>query len=245
MKKIRIYKEILLLAILITSLVSVNVIAQSKETSANILTKQEIREGWMLLFDGKTTKGWRGANKDKFPDKGWIVENGMLTILPAGEGGDIISNDMYSNFELSFDFKSPVNSNSGFKYFVLEDSYKAGTALGLEYQTHDTGKRPFDDQDKHTLGCLYELLQATNRKANLPGEWNNARIISKGTKVEHWLNGILVLSYERGGEQFRNAVAKSKFSVYPNFGETKKGHLLIQDHNDRTDFRNIKIKELL
>lgn len=217
-----------------------------KNTDPNTLTQKEIKEGWKLLFDGKTSNGWHGTCKMKFPDQGWSIDDGMLTVLPGGKGGDIVTDSMFSNFELSFDFKAPVNSNSGLKYFVLENTYEAGKALGLEYQTHDTGKRPLSDNDPHpnTIACLYELIQAKNRVLNSAGEWNNARIVSKGTQVEHWLNGIKVLEYERGGKAFREAVAKSKFSNYPNFGEALKGHILLQDHNDLTSFRNIKIREL-
>jgi hypothetical protein len=214
------------------------------DAAPNELTQKEKEEGWVLLFDGKTTEGWRGANKTTFPEKGWIVEDGMLTTIKNGGGGDIITQNMYSNFELSVDFKAPVNSNSGIKYFVLEDTYEEGKALGLEYQTHDTGKRPLDDSNLYSIACLYELLPATNRVVNPAGEWNNARIIAKGIHVEHWLNGIKVLEYERGGKAFREAVAKSKFKIYPNYGEALKGHILLQDHTDLTSFRNIKIREL-
>lgn len=217
---------------------------QQQNNPPNTLTKQEIKAGWKLLFDGKTTNGWRGANKEKFPEQGWLIENGTITVMAKGGGGDIVTDSMYSNFDLLFDFKSPVNSNSGLKYYVLEDTYEKGKALGLEYQTHDTGKRPLDDNDPHTIACLYALLQAKGRTLNAPGEWNTARIVSKGTKVEHWLNGIKVLEYERGGKAFRDAVAKSKFNVYPNFGEALKGHILLQDHTDITSFRNMKILEL-
>jgi hypothetical protein len=215
-----------------------------EDAEPNTLTREEIEDGWVLLFDGKTTKGWRGANKKTFPEQGWVVEDGMLTTLLNGGGGDIITEKMYSNFELSVDFKAPVNSNSGIKYFVLEDVYEEGKALGLEYQTHDTGKRPLDDNNLYSIACLYELLPATNRVVNPAGEWNTARIIAKGIYVEHWLNGIKVLEYERGGKDFREAVTKSKFRNYPDFGEALKGHILLQDHTDLTSFRNIKIREL-
>jgi hypothetical protein len=245
MKLSQFYSTVLLAVIPLTMLiVSEKAACQSKNPLPNTLTNQEMKGGWKLLFDGKTTKGWRGVNKDKFPDTGWAVEDGSLTVLPRGRGGDIITDGMYSNFELSFEFKAPVNANSGLKYFVLEDTYVKGAALGLEYQTHDTGKRPLNDSDIHSVGCLYELLQAKNRTLNPPGEWNTAKVVSRGTTVQHWLNGNMILQYERGGKEFREAVAKSKFRSYPNFGEAQKGHILLQDHNDRTYFRNIKIREL-
>ena len=227
-----------------TLVIALMMVSSFNSFSQNKLTPAEEKAGWKLLFDGKTTTGWRGANKNKFPDSGWVVEDGTLTVLTNGKGGDIVTDSMYSNFELSFEFNAPLNANSGVKYFVLEDTYVKGAALGLEYQTHDTGKRPLDDNDKHSVGCLYELLQATNRILNPPGEWNTARIVSRGIIVQHWLNGKMILEYERGGKAFREAVAKSKFKDYPYFGEALKGHILLQDHGDRTYFRNIKIREL-
>lgn len=231
--------------ILIFTLSGCNSVAK-KNALPNTLSRQEIKQGWKLLFDGKSSKGWRGANKEKFPEHGWTTDDGMLTILPGSKAGNIVSENMYSNFDLTFEFKAPINSNSGVKYFVLEDEYVKGDALGLEYQTHDTGQRPLLNEDPHpnTVACLYELLQAKNRTLNPAGEWNSARIVSKGTHVEHWLNGVKVLEYERGGKIFREAVAKSKFKDYDHFGEALKGHILLQDHNDLTSFRNIKIREL-
>ena len=236
---------------IVTTLISVLILsgintAAKKNTLPNKLSRLEIKQGWKLLFDGKSSNGWHSACKDKFSDQGWATENGMLTVLPGGKGGDIVTDRMFSNFELSFDFKAPVNSNSGVKYFVLENTYENGKALGLEYQTHDTGVRPISDNDPHpnTIACLYELIQAKNRVVNPVDEWNNARIVSVGKHVEHWLNGIKVLEYERGGKKFREAVEKSKFKDYANFGEASRGHILLQDHNDLTSFRNIKIREL-
>ncbi|MEO6733560.1 MAG: DUF1080 domain-containing protein [Ferruginibacter sp.] len=245
MKASQFFSRMLFAVVVLTALTSpATSVGQSNNSAPNTLTKKEIRDGWKLLFDGKTMKGWRGANKDKFPDSGWAVEEGTLTILPRGKGGDIVTDSMYSNFELTFEFKAPLNANSGVKYFVLEDTYVKGAALGLEYQTHDTGKRPLDDNDKHSVGCLYELLQAKNRTLNPPGEWNTARIVSYGINVQHWLNAKKILEYERGGKEFREAVAKSKFKNYPYFGEALKGHILLQDHGNRTYFRNIKIRAL-
>lgn len=235
-----------ILLFLLTCFLSQTIAYAQKNVPPNTLSEKEIKEGWKLLFDGKTSNGWRGANKDKFPEQGWSTDNGMLTVLPQSKGGDIVTDSMYSNFELTFDFKAPLNSNSGVKYFVLEDTYEEGKALGLEYQTHIIKAGPLSDEDPHpnTMACLYDLLQATNRTVKPAGEWNSGRIIAKGTRVEHWLNGVKVLEYERGGKAFREAVAGSKFKVYPNFGEALKGYILLQDHNDSTSFRNIKIREL-
>jgi hypothetical protein len=210
----------------------------------NTLTREEIRDGWKLLFDGETPSAWRGANKDKFPEKGWVIEDGTLIVLADGKGGDIVTKDKYSDFELSLDFMYEGNSNSGIKYFVLEDVYEPGQAMGPEYQLHYTGTNKLDDSNFQTMASLYDLLPAKNRELNAVGEWNNARIVSKGSTVEHWLNGRKVLEYERGGKEYREAVANSKFNKYKNYGEAPEGHILLQYHGDRMSFRNIKIREL-
>ena len=211
---------------------------------ANTLSKKEITDGWRLLFDGKTFNGWRGACLDKIPDQGWTIENGCINIVPHVKSADIVTDSMYSNFDLRFEFKAPSNANSGVKYYVLEDVYEPGKALGLEYQTHYNGL-PFDETKKQNLASLYEILPAKNRTIVHPaGEWQTGWIISRGTKVEHWLNGVKVLEYERGGKAFREGVSTSKFKNYPNFGEALKGRILLQYHTDGHSFRNIKIKEL-
>jgi hypothetical protein len=228
----------------------------------NRLTGRETREGWRLLWDGKTTKGWRGAKLSEFPEKGWKIDNGILSVEPAaGEesanGGDIITVDQYGNFILSVDFKFTEGSNSGIKYFVDPDLNQGeGSAIGCEYQILDDAKHPdagAGADGNRTLASLYDLIPA-NAFFYAPHEqvakrvnnynWNRATIVVEGDHVEHYLNGIKVVQYERRTQMWKALVARSKYAVWPAFGETEKGHILLQDHGDQVFFKNIKIKVL-
>ena len=233
-------------------------LAFDKPQTPNTLTAKERKEGWKLLFDGKTTIGWRGAYKDKFPDKGWNVENGTLMIQQSdgkesAAFGDIVTEAEYSDFDLMFDFKLTDGANSGLKYFVVEHQPKPkGSAFGLEFQVLDDDKHPdakLGRDGNRTVGSLYDLIPASGKKANPIGEWNTGRVVSKGMHVEHWLNGKKVVEYERGSAAFRDAVAKSKYSAPDynangRFGEATKGHILLQDHGNQVSYRNIKVRAL-
>ncbi|MFC1563653.1 DUF1080 domain-containing protein [candidate division KSB1 bacterium] len=220
----------------------------------NKLTSNEIDSGWKLLFDGKTTAGWRSAESDNFPEIGWEIDNGELTVLASGgsesaNGGDIITLDKYSDFELQVDFKITEVANSGIKYFVLPELNKgSGSAIGLEYQILDDERHPDAKLGNHegsrTLASLYDLIKAENKYPRQIGEWNHARIISRNNNVEHWLNGRKVLEYKRGTEEYRQLVANSKYKIWKDFGEAIEGHILLQDHGDRVSFRSIKIRVL-
>ncbi|MBT8294540.1 MAG: DUF1080 domain-containing protein [Eudoraea sp.] len=221
----------------------------------NQLTIDEEKNGWKLLWDGSTTEGWRGARLDDFPGKGWIMENGELIVLSSGgeesaAGGDIVTEDLYGNFELQLDFKLTKGANSGIKYFVDTDINKGpGSSIGLEYQILDDENHPDAKLGNHegsrTLASLYDLIKVDPKKpVNPVGEWNHARILSKDNHVEHWLNGMKVLEYERKSDTYRKLVAESKYKVWPNFGEADEGHILLQDHGDRVAFKNIKIRPI-
>lgn len=223
--------------------------------TTNNLTSSEKKDGWELLWDGKTTKGWRGAKLDTFPESGWKIENGELSVLSSGggeaaAGGDIVTENTFGDFEFKVDFKITEGANSGVKYYVNTDLNKGeGSSIGLEYQILDDLRHPDAKLGNHegsrTLASLYDLIQADpNKLVNPIGEWNYAHIISKNNHVEHWLNGIKVLEYERKSDPFRKLVAESKYKVWPNFGEAETGHILLQDHGDLVTFRNIKIKAI-
>ncbi|NML22647.1 DUF1080 domain-containing protein [Pseudoflavitalea sp. G-6-1-2] len=221
----------------------------------NTLTEYEKKSGWKLLFDGKTTNGWKGAYKPGFPEKGWEVKDGELRVLGSDgkestNGGDIVTLDQYSAFDISWDFKLTTGANSGLKYFVTLSENNKGSAIGLEYQMLDDKVHPdakLGRDGNRTLASLYDLITAVKpeRFVKQPGNWNTARlIVYPNNHVEHYLNGLKVLEYDRGSEAFRQLVALSKYKVWPNFGEAPKGHILLQDHGDAVSFRSIKIRKL-
>jgi hypothetical protein len=208
---------------------------------------------WQMLFDGTSLDQWRGAYMESMPTKGWKIENGELVVMPAtgGEstnGGDILTKQQFSDFELVLDFKLTEGANSGIKYFVTERQPRPqGSAIGLEFQILDDEKHPDAKMGKNgnrTISSLYDLITAKDKKPNPIGQWNTARLICKGTHVEHWLNGTKVVEYERGSASFRKLVAESKYKTFDGFGESKQGHILLQDHGNQVFFRNIKIRVL-
>ncbi|MBG9374936.1 DUF1080 domain-containing protein [Panacibacter sp. DH6] len=221
----------------------------------NTLTDYEKKNGWKLLFDGTSTQGWRGAYKSTFPQGGWLVKNGTLTVLSSegkesANGGDIVTIDEYSAFDLSFEFKLTPGANSGVKYFVTLSENNSGSAIGLEYQVLDDSLHPdakLGRDGNRTMASLYDLITANKQKRFIhqPGEWNTGRVVVyPNNHVEHYLNGIKVLEYDRGSQAYKDLVAISKYKVWPNFGEAKQGHILLQDHGNEVSFRSIKIKTL-
>lgn len=221
----------------------------------NNVAVDEIKNGWKMLWDGKTTNGWRGARLDEFPSSGWEIVDGILTVLPSGgaesaAGGDIVTKELYGDFELMVDFKITEGANSGIKYYVDTDINKGpGSSIGLEYQILDDARHPDAKLGNHegsrTLASLYDLIPAsTDKPVNPIGQWNTAHIISKDNHVEHRLNGMTVLKYERKSDDYKKLVSESKYEKWPNFGEAEKGHILLQDHGDRVSFKNIKIKPI-
>ncbi len=224
----------------------------------NNLTEDETRKGWRLLWDGKTSKGWRGAKQDDFPEKGWEMKDGLLTVMSSGgaesrNGGDIVTTNSYGNFELSVDFKITEGANSGIKYFVDAELNKGeGSAIGLEFQILDDKKHPDAKHGKNgnrTVGSLYDLIRAENsgssRGKNFKGvgKWNNARIVVKGGHVEHWLNHIKVVEFDRYSQIFKALVEKSKYEKWKDFGRLPEGLILIQDHGDKVSYKSIKVRE--
>jgi len=228
-------------------------ISANSNQAMNTLSSMEKRNGWILLFDGKTTTGWRGAYREEFPAQGWKIEGGELIVIKsdgreARNGGDIITKEKYGNYELTLEAKLTPGANSGVKYFVTERLPKSpGSAIGLEFQILDDDLHPDAKMGKsgnRTIGSLYDLIPAASKTPRSIGEWNQVRIISNNNKVEHWLNGSKVVEYERGSSAFRALVAESKYKNFEGFGEAPEGHLLLQDHGDEVHYRNIKLRKL-
>jgi hypothetical protein len=220
----------------------------------NQLTDKEKKEGWQLLFDGKSMSQWKKPNSDSFPSKGWTVENGTVFIADAGggqSGGDIITREQFDDFEFTADFKLTEGANSGIKYSVhiFNPPVRGlGAVLGPEYQILDDERHPDAkagrDGDRK-LGSLYDMLPSKTANVLHPiGEWNTARIVSKGNHVEHWLNGVKVLEYDKTSDAYKNAFTLSKFKEVNGYGESAKGYLLLQDHGNKVFFKNIKIRKL-
>lgn len=219
----------------------------------NTLSPAEVADGWKLLFNGKDSEGWRGAKLDIFPTKGWVIEDGLLKVMPAdgGEstnGGDIVTTDTYKNFILSVDFKITEGANSGIKYFVDPDLNKGeGSAIGCEFQILDDERHPdakLGVKGNRKLGSLYDLIPAPEKKPFNINDFNTAVVIVMGNHVEHWLNGEKLLEYNRNNQMFNALVAYSKYRDWPNFGNRAEGNILLQDHGDEVWFKNVKIKEL-
>lgn len=218
-------------------------VVQAQSGKQNSLTKKEKKQGWVLLFDGTTSTGWMKANGQPFPEKGWQISNGSLTVLENQKGGDIVTVDEYADFELSVDFLLSKTANSGIKYFFT--NYSTGGRLGMEYQVMDDDSASDNKLANHLCGSLYDIFSPdeTIKKTYAIGQWNTAKIISKGKHVEHWLNGIKILEFERGSETYLAAVAKSKYKTSPVFGMVDKGRILLQEHGHEVSFRNIKIRK--
>jgi hypothetical protein len=225
----------------------------------NELTENEIRKGWRLLWDGKTSENWIGAKLNHFPESGWQIKEGSLTVLATDGGestgpGDIITERQFADFELELEFKITEGANSGIKYFVDPELNKGpGSAIGCEFQILDDNNHPdakMGTGGNRTVGSLYDLIPAEN--LSVPGRgkqfkgvgiWNKARIVSKDGWVEHWLNNEKVVEYDRKSQIFEALVSNSKYKDWENFGQWPQGHILLQDHGNTVQFRSIKIKE--
>jgi len=225
----------------------------------NQLTDNEVRQGWRLLWDGKTSNGWRGAKLDHFPKSGWTMKDGVLMVEATDGGestgpGDIVTEDSFSNFELQFEFRITEGANSGVKYFVDPELNKgAGSAIGCEFQVLDDKVHPDAKkgvEGNRTMGSLYDLITAENlqtegrsKQVKAVGNWNQGRLVSHNGKVEHWLNGEKIIEFDRYSQMFRALVAYSKYKDWPNFCQQPAGRLLLQDHGNEVSYRSIKVRE--
>ncbi len=226
----------------------------------NTLTGKEKKDGWKLLFDGRSFDGWRGLGRDHVPAGLWVIEDGLIRKirtddvqkLPDGrpaEGGDLMTEETFENFELYFEWKINKAGNSGLKYNVSEEMCAANgskySALGFEYQLLDDGDPMYAKLiPSQYSGSLYDLIPAKNIVLKPVGEFNSSRILVNGKHVEHWLNGIKVVEYEFGSKELDDAYRVSKFNKIQGFQDKRKAHIVLQNHNDESWFRNIKIREI-
>ncbi len=219
---------------------------------ANKLTKAEQKEGWQLLFDGKTTNNWRGAYQTEFPKHGWIVEDGTLKGqlskgTESGDAGDIVSLKKYKNFELVFDWKLGKGGNSGVKYFIEERQPRtAGSQAGYEYQLIDDANYIYNGKrlpENIKTASLYEIIAAEKSDTKMDA-WHSSKIVVNNNNIQHWLDGKKVVDVERTSDRFQKGFSQSKFKNYSGFTTITEGHILLQDHGHNVAFKNIKIKEL-
>lgn len=209
------------------------------DTDSNQLSDVEKKSGWKFLFDGKSLNGWRRFGKQEPPGKNWTVENGTLHLLPGGGGGDIITTNQFTDFELEWEWKLAPKANNGVKYLVSE---ARPNAPGLEYQMVDDATMP---DDRHKTAALYFIFEPKADKPLKPiGEWNRSKIIVRGKQGEHWLNGVKVVEFELESPELKAAIAKSKFRSVADFDQKISGHIMLTDHHDEAWFRNVKIQEL-
>lgn len=217
----------------------------------NELSQAEKEEGFVLLFDGKTSDGWRGYKKDVFPER-WLIEDGTIHFNPEAEGsrGDIIYDKMFSEFHLKLEWKIAEGGNSGIFYLGAEnDKFRAIYATAPEMQVLDNERHPDAKAGKdgnRKAGSLYDLIPANPQNFKGAGEWNTAEVIIKDKHVIHKQNGEVVVEYTYGTREWDELVGGSKFpGINPTWANLQeKGYLGLQDHNDHVWYRNIKIKEL-
>lgn len=222
---------------------------QTEASSESMLTEAEKKEGWKLLFDGKSVEGWRAYKKGEDEPTGWVVEDGMLT-TPGGKG-DIITVDQYDNFEIAFEWKVEPKGNSGVIYMVKEGDSPRTYESGPEYQIIDdegyviNASNPSEKlTDKQKTGANYDIDPPSQQVAKPAGEFNQSGIIVNKGHVEHWLNGTKVVEYQLGSDEWKAKVKNSKFSKMKDYGTSEKGHIALQDHGNQVWFKSIKIRPL-
>jgi len=218
-------------------------------------------EGWVSLFDGETFAGWRGLGRESIPAAHWVVENGTIHKVASGdvetaddgqplEGGDILTEAVWLDFELVLEWKVARGANSGVKYNVSEPMSTAhpprNAALGFEYQILDDDLHPDAlNGPNRTTAALYDLIEPAADKGVRPvGEWNEARVVLVGSRGEHWLNGHKVLDFDLESEDFAQRFAASKYLPIESFATRRPGHIVLQDHGDDVWFRNLRIRSL-
>jgi hypothetical protein len=206
----------------------------------SLLTAGVMMAGSMVLFDGTNTDAWRGYKRDAFPARGWVVENGALKTVVGGDRVDLITKESWKDFDLELEWKVAPGGNSGVMYDVAEaagESYHTGPEMQvLDDAAHKDGLDP-----KTSAGALYALVAPKGKRLKPAGEWNAARIVKKGSHVEHWLNGAKIVEYELGSPELAALIAGSKFKEWPRFAKEGQGHIVLQHHGEEAFYRNIRI----
>jgi hypothetical protein len=251
----------LLFVVLTAALAAAAATPRTQDGPPNALTANEKAAGWVLLFDGRSLADWRGLGQARVPDKHWVVEAGAIKKMPTkdvplqadgqpAQGGDLMTEEAYADFELAFEWRISAGGNSGVKYNVSETMSVGKTAnraaLGFEYQVLDDLLHPdAKNGPNRTSGALYDLVPPGPAKAVKPaGEWNSARIVFRGGHGEHWLNGVKILEYALDSPDFKARLAKSKYASIDGFADKRRGHIVLQDHTDAAWFRALKIRML-
>ena len=206
----------------------------------NVLTAAEKDAGWKSLFDGKTLDAWQGFGGKPVPT-GWHAIDGELRRVEGG--GDLLSKEIYGDFEVSLEWKIAEGSNSGLIWRVGDDE-APGWRTGPEMQILDNKHHPDGRLASTSAGACYALIAPDRDVSLAPNRWNTARLVAKGSKISYWLNNENVANFDVASAEWKDLVAKSKFKNFPNFGKLSKGRLMLQDHGDDVAFRNIKIREL-
>lgn len=225
----------------------------SKQSAAlNQLTREERKQGWQSLFDGKTTKGWHKYGGGAV-DPAWKVNDGALylDIAQKKKGNikgdwDMISDEEFENFDLQLEWKISKNGNSGIIFYIHEDTllHKRPWESGMEMQVLDNDGHPDGKIKKHRCADLYDLVSGSPETVKPVGEWNQVEIRSINGKLDLFLNGVNVVSTILWDDNWKKMVAGSKFKQMPGFGTYKKGRIGLQDHGDDVYYRNIRIRKL-
>jgi len=209
-------------------------------TPLNRLTADEAREGFELLFDGKGLEGWTAFKQDAPPDKGWVVRDAAIVHEARGGGGDLVSREVYGDFDFRFSFRVAPGANSGVMWHVTDEGAETYFS-GPEYQVLDDGARK--PGPKHAVGALYDLVPATDKVVRPAGQWNEGRIVVRDGRLQHFLNGRKVVDCACAGPEWDQLIAESKFRDWP-FGKSPTGRLALQDHGDEVAFRDLRVKKL-
>jgi hypothetical protein len=211
-----------------------------QEAPPNTLTEQERRDGWRLLFDGSTTRGWRGYKQPSMP-AGWQVMNGALT--RTGQTSDIITDQQFGDFELALEWKIAPGGNSGIFFRAIEGQ-GAIYEYAPEVQVLDDAGHADGLSELTSAGSNFALHPAARGVVRPAGQWNSARLRVDGGRVQHWLNGQLIVDYQISSDDWKRRVAASKFAAWPQYGLAQRGHIGLQEHGNEVAFRSIKIREL-